>query len=171
MSLNHKKAEYLTGYLMYAVSSNLTDKTFFTGIKDLANIISPNGAAAGTKALNSGLNLINNFLPGAGARRAASNALTPYMQEYHKSYDRTLQQMGMGAFITTPADKVDHLTGEKIDSAAAGAWNALMPVKVVDRGSDVVKDALEDIYFETAEVRKELGGIDLTPNSKVGSMS
>ena len=164
--LEEDKAEYLSSYLMYAVSANLTDKTFFTGIKDLANIISPNGNAAGTKALNSGLNLVNNFMPGAGARRAITNGLTPYMQEYYKNYDRTLQQMGMGAFITPPADKIDHLTGEKISSPSAGMWNALMPVKVVERGSDVVKDALEDIYFETAEVKKEIGGIDLTPKQQ-----
>ena len=161
--LETDKAAYLTQYLMYAISANLTDKTFFTGIKDLNHVLAPNGAGADTKALNSGLNLVNNFLPGAGIRRAATNAFNPYMQEYYKNYDRTLQQMGMQPFITEPWDKIDHLTGEKIDSPSAGLWNALMPVKVVERGSDVVKDALEDIYFETSEIRKEIGAIDLTP--------
>ena len=164
--LEPNKAEYLAQYLMYSISSNITDKTFFQGVNDLANIISPNGAGAGTKAIDAVVNLVNNFMPKAGLRRAYSNALTPYMQEYHRLYDRTLNQMGLGDFIEAPADKVDHLTGEKLDSASAGFWNALLPLKTVERGSDSVRDALEDIHFETAAVRQEIGFIDLKPKEE-----
>lgn len=164
--LEPNKAEYLTQYLMYSISSNITDKTFFQGVNDLASIISPNGQAAGTKAVNAGLNLVNNFMPSAGARRAISNSLTPHMQEFHNVYDRTLRQMGLGALTEAPADRVDHLTGDKLDSASAGFWNALMPLKAVERGSDSVRDALEDIHFETAAVRQELGGIELKPKDE-----
>ena len=41
-----------------------------------------------------------------------------------------------------------------------------MPWKVVKRGTDPVKDALEDIEFDSAAVREELGDIDLTPEQK-----
>lgn len=164
--LEPNKAEYLTGYLMYSISSNITDKTFFQGVNDLAAIISPNGQAATSKATNAALNLVNNFMPASGARRAFANAITPYMQEYHKIHDRTLRQMGLGAITEPPADKVDHLTGEKLDSASAGFWNALMPLKTVERGSDSVRDALEYIHFETAAVRQELGGIELKPKDE-----
>ena len=164
--LEPNKAEYFTSYLMYSIASNISDKTFFQGINDLAAIVSPNGHGADTKAIGAGLNLVNNFIPGAGVRRAISNAMTPYMQEYHKSWHRTVRQMGLGGLVEAPADKIDHLTGDKLDSASAGFWNALMPLKVVGRGEDSVRDALELIHFEQAAVRQELGGIELKPKDE-----
>lgn len=163
--MDQSRAEYLTQYLLFAISSNITDKTFYTGINDLAAFASPNGIGAADKALNSTANLANNFMPAAGMRRAVTNAMTPYMQEFHKNYDRVLRTTPMGTETDT-ADKIDWLDGEALTSASSGMWNALMPFKVVKRGSDPVRDALEEIEFETAEVRKELGGIDLTPEQQ-----
>ena len=163
--MDESKAEYLAGYLMFAVSSNITDKTFFSGINDLAAVVAPNGASASGKALSAGANLLNNVMPAAGTRRAITNAMTPYMQEFHKNYDRVLRTTPMGTETET-ANKIDWLDGDAIESASAGIWNALMPVKVVKKGSDPVRDVLEEIEFETAEVRKELGGIDLTPEQQ-----
>ena len=57
----------------------------------------------------------------AGARRALTNAMTPYMQEYNKLWDRTLATATIGLMLIA-ADRIDWLTGEPITSASAGEW-------------------------------------------------
>ena len=162
--LEEDRAQYLVGYMANSIAVNLTDKSMFQGLSPLAELLNPRNQSP--EAFISKITEIsNNFTPLAGARRAFTNAMTPYMQEYNKLWDRTLATATFGA-LGNRADSIDWLTGEPITSASAGEWNAVMPWKVVERGTDVVKDALEDIEFDSAAVREELGDIDLTPEQK-----
>ena len=162
--LEEDRAQYLVGYMANAIAVNLTDKSMFQGLGPMAELLNPRNQSP-EMFIAKISEIGNNFTPLAGARRAFTNSMTPYMQEYNKLWDRTLASATLG-MAGNRADRIDWLTGEPITSASAGEWNAVMPWKVVKRGTDVVKDALEDIEFDSAAVREELGDIDLTPEQK-----
>ena len=159
--LEEDQLSYRVGYLMYALSTNLSDKTFFSGVKDLATLLNPSGPGAISNLENIVYNKINGFLPASGIRRARHNAMTPYRMEYAKATDRAKEQLGMQ--ITPPAPVIDPLSGEPIEASSGGFSNAILPIKAVTKGTDIVYDGLEAIEFQQAETRKELGDIKLTP--------
>ena len=80
----------------------------------------------------------------------------PYMQEFNNQFERELYSASIGV-LGERADPHDWLTGDKITAGNGGFGNANLPFKVVKRGEDVVKDALEDIEFDTGIISDELG--------------
>ena len=159
--LEEDKAKYLAGYLTHALGVNLTDKSMFQGLEPLSGLLNSRNFSPDS-FLAMGLDTGNNFIPLSGARRALTNALHPYMQEFNEQYDRSLHSASLGLLGNTK-DRIDWLTGEKITSSSGGFGNAILPFKTVKRGEDVVKDALEDIEFDTSVVSEQLGGVELTP--------
>ena len=160
--LEHDRAAYRVNYLIYALSTNFSDKTFFQGVKDLATLLNPSGPGVLNRLQTIVLGTANNFLPSAGLRRAAFNTMTPYMQEYHKpGVDRIKQQMGLP--VEPPADRTDFLDGTKLPAAQGGFLNAILPIKAVEKKTDNVREGLALIEFDQASIRKELGDIKLTP--------
>ena len=53
------------------------------------------------------------------------------------------------------------MDGQKID-APSGGINALLPMRVVQRTQDPVRDKLMDIEFNSSDIIKEVGGVELT---------
>lgn len=159
--LEEDKAKYLAGYLTHALGVNLTDKSMFQGLEPLSGLLNSRNFSPDS-FLAMGYDTANNFIPLSGARRALTNALHPYMQEFNEQYDRSLHSATLGILGNT-RDRIDWLTGEKITGGSGGFGNAILPFKTVKRGEDVVKDALEDIEFDTSVVSEELGGVELTP--------
>lgn len=160
--LSEKRGEYLAGYLTYAISANLTQKSFFQGLVPLGKLLTP-----GWQGLNSisrvPTDLLNAFIPLASARRTFANAITPYYQEFNTNFDRLYNQLSWG--VIRGVDQTDWLTGEKIGNDN-GMVNSILPLKVNFRGDDIVRDKLEDIEFDSSSIIKELGGIDLKEHHK-----
>jgi hypothetical protein len=157
--LQEKDAEYLMGYAMYALSKNLTERSYFAGLVPLGQLLTPN--SQGLKQLTMlPAEAANNFLPYASARRALSNAMNPYMMEFKSEMDR-LMFNATGGMINNGSPAYDWLNGEPIDSPSGGG-NAVWPYKVQQRNQDMVRDELEDIGYESSEISKR-GGAELTP--------
>lgn len=156
------KAQYLMQYLGFAIAANLTNKTFFAGFSQLSALIDPKGGNAPERVLNAGLSIANNFLPYAGARRMLANAFQPTMLEFNSTFDRFLHSATMG-LAGEKALSYDFLDGHPI-TASRGGWNSLLPVRFVERKTDPLRDALEDIEFDYSAIMKEVGGVDLPPS-------
>ena len=162
--LEEDKATYLAGYLSHALAVNLTDKSMLQGLEPMSALLNARQFSPDT-FLAFGAKTTNSFLPLSGARRALTNAMHPYMQEFNNQFERELYSASLGV-LGERAESHDWLTGEKITAGNGGVGNANLPFKVVKRGDDVVKDALEDIEFDTGIISDELGGVELTPAQK-----
>ena len=162
--LEEDKAKYLAGYLSHALAVNLTDKSMLQGLEPMSALLNARQFSPDT-FMAFGVNTANSFIPLSGARRALTNSLHPYMQEFNNQYERALYSASLGV-MGERAPTIDYLTGEKITAGNGGFGNANLPFKVVKRGEDPVKDALEDIEFDTSVVSDELGGVELTPEQR-----
>ena len=163
--LSENQAQWQAGYLTWAIAMNFTNKTTMAGLKPLATMLNPRGQAfSAGNALAVPAEILNNFLPASGLRRQLANGLQPYMQEYNSNLDRVLTTATVGMY-NGGANRVDWLTGEPITSNQFG-HQVLFPLKSVERGTDPVRDALEDIGFKSELVMKELGGIELTADQQ-----
>ena len=162
--LGGDQVEYLSGYLTYAIANNFTNKSYMQGVVPLGKILTPGWQGVNSLATVP-IEVFNNFLPLSGARRAFNNAMTPYMQEYTGVFERMFSSMipGAGAFLGHQA--YDWLDGEPID-APAGGINALLPIRVTERRQSVVRDALEDMEYDSSVVAKTLQGVDLKGEHK-----
>jgi len=162
--LEEDKAKYLAGYLTHALAVNLTDKSMLQGLEPLSALLNSRNFSEET-LLAFAAETGNNFVPLAGARRALTNAMNPYMQEFASELERVKYSASMG-MMGERAPYIDWLTGEQITASNGGLGNAILPIKTVKRGQDPVKDALEDIEFDTSVVSDELGGVELTPQQR-----
>ena len=160
--LEEDKAKYLSGYLMYALSANLTDRSFLQGLQPLGNLLNPKSARSLERLGLVPAEALNNFFPMAGARRALNNLLQPSMQEFNSEFDRLLSS-ATGGLAGDKATSHDYLDGKAV-SAPSGGANALLPMRVVERGTDPVRDALENIEFNSSVIIEELGGVKLKPD-------
>jgi hypothetical protein len=151
--------EYLAGYLTYAIANNFTNKSYMQGVVPLGKMLTPGWQGMGTLA-SLAPSQINNFIPLSGARRAFSNAITPNMMEYQSQVDRVWASMGLGG---RPFGAVSHdwLDGSPLESPSGGV-NAINPLKVVTRKQSVVRDALEDIGYDSSVIAETLKGVELS---------
>jgi hypothetical protein len=163
--LKQEQGKYLAGYLFYAVGVNLTDKSMFSGLEPLSTFLNPKYSGV-DKGLASMARLANSFVPLSGTRRAGVNVFTPYMQEFGTAMDRELASTGIFTGFADRTTRVDWLTGEPIPSMSGGI-NAWWPYKMTERGTDVVKDFLEDIDYDSSHIIKDFGNIDLTSEQTV----
>lgn len=160
--LEEDKAKYLSGYLMYALSANLTDRSFLQGLQPLGNLLNPKSARSLERLGLVPAEALNNFFPMAGARRALNNLLQPSMQEFNSEFDRLLSTSTAG-LLGDKATSYDYLDAQPV-SAPSGGANAFLPMRVVERGTDPVRDALENIEFNSSVIIEELGGVKLKPD-------
>ena len=156
--LSEDRAQYMPGYLAYAIASNFTNKTYMQGVVPLSRMLQP-GFTGPAGLLRSVADISNNFIPLSGARRTFANAMTPYKQEFNNLLDGLLYS-ATGGLAKVGAPSFDWLTGEKVSSPSGGG-NAINPLVVHTRGKDVVKDALEDIEFDSSVITKTIAGVKL----------
>jgi hypothetical protein len=156
--LSEDRTQYMAGYLAYAIASNFTNKTYMQGVVPLSRMLQP-GFTGTEGMLRSVADISNNFIPLAGARRTFANAMTPYKQEFNSLIDGFLYS-ATGGLAKVGAPSFDWLTAEKVESPSGGG-NAFNPLVVHTRGKDVVKDALEDIEFDSSIITKTITGVKL----------
>lgn len=162
--MEEEQATYLMGYLSHALAVNLTDKSMMQGLEPLSALL--NARNVSVESLQAfGFETFNNFMPASGARRAITNSMNPYMQEFNNQYERAVYSASLG-LAGERAVSHDWLTGEKITAGNGGPGNANLPFKVVKRGADPVKDKLEDIQFDSSVISDELGGVELSPEQR-----
>ena len=159
-----ERGEWFAGYLIQAMALNVTDRTFFQGFKDMARLINPSGGGAAKSLLGTTVDVANNLIPFAGARRMLVNMVTPYMQEFDEQWDRTFYTSIIGTAFSDHATSYDFITGEPIGAMNTGI-NALLPIKINVKKQDVVKEALLDIEYNSDKIVEELGrsGVKLRP--------
>jgi len=142
-------AEKLAGQLAYAVAAGVVEKSYMAGLAELSNVINPSnwtadGAARGI------LGTANSFIPYSAARRALSQTLDPYLKEVNSELDRTLNT-ALPGYKMMGTTKIDWLTGEEMSASGGGLYNAVSPLRIVDKGQDPVKDMLVNINFEMGD--------------------
>ena len=159
-----ERGEWFAGYLLQTMALNVTDRTFFQGFKDMARLINPSGGGAHKSLLGTTINVTNNLIPFAGARRMLVNMVTPYMQEFDEQWDRTFYTSIIGTPFSDHATSYDFITGEPVGAMNTGI-NALLPIKINVKKQDVVKEALLDIEYNSDKIVEELGrsGVKLQP--------
>jgi hypothetical protein len=156
--LSEDRAKYMAGYLSYAIAANLTNKSFMQGVTPLSTILTPT-MSGGERILTALAGIANNFAPLSGQRRAFANAFTPYSQEFNGLMDRFLYQAS-GGLAKTGSPMYDWLDAKLVPNPQGGG-NALNPLAIQTRGKDVVRDALEDIEFDSSIITKTVTGIKL----------
>lgn len=156
--LSEDRAKYLAGYMTYAIAANLTNKSYMQGVVPLGQILTP-----GWQGLNTLATLpaetVNNFIPLSGLRRTIANAFTPYKQEFNNQFDQLVYQASAG-LVKVGAPMHDWLDGSQVPSNTGGI-NALNPLAMRPRNTDVVRDKLEDIEFDSSIISKTLSGVKL----------
>ena len=153
--MEENRAAWMIGYLGQAVGVNVTDRTFFQGLRDFSAVLYP-GNKRPEFLLNLAAKNVNNFIPAASLRRAMVSAWTPYQQEFDSEMDRFLYSTGLFSFLSNRATKRDFLTGEPIESLNSGI-NSLLPIKINNLKQDPVRQAMFKIDFNTDKIVEELG--------------
>ena len=161
--LSEDQVQYWAGHLQWSLAANFTNKSYMQGLVPLGRLLSPDYQGL-DKMATIGPETLNSFLPYSSARRAFSNALNPYMQEFNTSLER-LRFQATGGLVGGGNISYDWLTGEPIQNDSGGG-NAFSPLKVNTRNTSIVHDKLEDIQFDTSVIIQELGGIELKPEHK-----
>lgn len=156
--LSEDRGKYLAGYLTYAIAANFTNKSYMQGVVPLGKLLTPGwqGIDVLTKLP---VDTINSLLPLAGVRSTVANMLTPYQQEYNETLDRSLFR-GSGGLAKLGSPMYDWLDSSMVENPNGG-FNALNPIAIRSRKSDVVRDALEDIGFDNSVISKTLSGVKL----------
>lgn len=145
-------AERLGGQLAFSIGAAITDKSYLSGLADIASALDPREMTPQgfTRSL---LATANSFAPFSGARRGLSNALDPYLKEVNGELQRAMNAAIPG-YKLLGATKVDWLTGEEMSGASGGLYNVISPIRIVTKGKDPVKDMLVDIRFEMSDSNK-----------------
>jgi hypothetical protein len=156
--LSEDRASYLAGYLTYAIAANFTNKSYMQGVVPLGRILTPGWQGTNTLA-SLPAEIANNFVPLSGARRTMANALTPYKQEFNGLLDRLAFTASGGVF--KGAKSYDWLDGKEVQSGTGGFLNSVLPTSITPRKTDKVRDALEDIEFDSSIILKTISGVKL----------
>jgi hypothetical protein len=145
-------AERLGGQLAFSIGAAITDKSYLSGLADIAKALDPREMTPDgfTRSL---LATANGFVPFSGARRGLSNALDPYLKEVNGELQRAMNAAIPG-YKLLGETKIDWLTGEEMSSASGGLYNAISPIRIVTKGKDPVKDMLVDVRFEMLDSNK-----------------
>lgn len=159
--LSENNAMHLMGHMVYSISANLTQKSYYQGLIPFGQIINGN-KQSGNKLLNIGAETINNVLPYAGLRRNLTNLINPYYMEFENEFER-LKFNATGGIIGTAAPRYDWLKNDsKPMYSPSGGGNSVWPYKVGVRGDDSVRDEIEDIGLEISDVVRQ-SDVTLSP--------
>jgi hypothetical protein len=115
--------------LAYSITAGYTDKSFLAGLSSIGQLLDPKNMND-PGMMNLAWNTANNFLPYAGARRALSNSLDPYLKETRSELDRVLVAALPGYGKDVPS-VTSWITGQKLNSIGGGVWNAGSPIRSV----------------------------------------
>lgn len=114
--------------ISFAISSNITGKTFLSGLQPLTDIIAGQNEAALARFT---ANFADSMLPMSGARHVFARAVKPQLQDVENDFMAYLQNYNryIPEFDEAIPDAIDVYTGKPINDTAPieSAYNALMP--------------------------------------------
>jgi hypothetical protein len=151
--------------LAYSITAGYTDKSFLAGLSSIGQLLDPKNMND-PGMMNLAWNTTNNFLPYAGARRALSNSLDPYLKETRSELDRILVAALPGYGKDVPS-VTSWITGQKLNSIGGGIWNAGSPIRLYDVNDNFVVKTMTDIKFPSNAILKTgQNGIKLEPEQR-----
>lgn len=151
--------------LAYSITAGYTDKSFLAGISAIGQMMDPKNMQD-PSMMNFVLNTGNNLLPYAGARRAFSNSLDPYLKETRSELDRMLVAAAPGYGKDVPS-VTSWITGKKLNSLGGGVWNANSAIRLYDVNDNFVVKTMTDIKFPSNSILKTgQNGIKLEPEQR-----
>jgi len=125
-------AERIGQQLLFAFAVSVVDKSYLSGLTVVAGFLDPKTYTSG-KPLTRGLvSTANNLLPMAGARRAMSNTLNPYLREIDGELNKMLAVAVPGYALNSPT-KIDPFTNKPFTSLSGGWYNAISPFRIYDK--------------------------------------
>jgi hypothetical protein len=158
-------AGQITRQLWYSITAAYTDKSFLSGLTEIADLIDPKNLSDPSGA-RFAVNTFNNLLPYSGARRGLSNALNPFLKETRDELDRMLVQASPGFGEDVPS-VTSWITGKKQLSNAGGLYNSISPIRIHEATDNMVVKTLTDIGFPSNTILKTgLNGVKLEPEAR-----
>lgn len=161
--VDESKAAHLVSYMTYAFAQNFTDKSVFSGLDPLSRLLKPGADPMGVAMVPA--EVLNNFFPMSSARRALANSMNGHRKWFDNRFSQLLDQ-ATGGLLPQGATQYDWLDGTPVTSGNSGLYNALSPINVHKRKSDIVRDTLEDLGFKSNVISKTLDGEKMTAQER-----
>lgn len=178
-----KELEDVAVRLTFAIAASFTEKSYLAGLDNLPLLSSPYetvaeftkakerfGEATGPadRAGAGVLGFVNSFLPGAGFRKAWSNASDPYYREYESWTQKKLYDMMPWLSKENIPYSISILTGKPMLNPGGGRRNATIPFEAVDVNTDPVAQMLVEMnVWPTVDYKKTSDGLSLDSKARV----
>ena len=164
-TLDAPELEVLLQKSAFILSSNLTDKTFMSGLEPLGDVLSGNTAALNRWAGTFGSGLI----PGSGFRNELGRLMTPQLKEVENDLNEILMNRNPLLKEQLP-DLYDWMDGSKVKEPLnffTRVWNTYSPLWKVSDKISPEKQFLIDIEFDgRPSLRTNGRGVEYTKEQR-----
>jgi hypothetical protein len=162
--LSEDFGERLSTALAITISGSFTEKSYFQGLANLAEVFTPeNWTSAG--ATRAAVNAVNNQFPVSGLRRGVANTFDGNMREYSNEFDRMLQN-ALPIYRNFAPAMISVMDGKPMKNPNGNIWNANVPFEVGIARKDEVVDMLAEIEFKWGDRLDKFKNIPLTRDQK-----
>jgi hypothetical protein len=162
--LSEDFGERLSTALAITISGSFTEKSYFQGLANLAEVFTPeNWTSAG--ATRAAVNAVNNQFPVSGFRRGVANTFDGNMREYSNEFDRMLQN-ALPIYRNFAPAMISVMDGKPMKNPNGNIWNANIPFEVGIARKDEVVDMLAEIEFKWGDRLDKFKNIPLTRDQK-----
>jgi hypothetical protein len=162
--LSEDFGERLSTALAITISGSFTEKSYFQGLANLAEVFTPeNWTSAG--ATRAAVNAVNNQFPVSGQRRGVANTFDGNMREYSNEFDRMLQN-ALPIYRNFAPAMISVMDGKPMKNPNGNIWNANVPFEVGIARKDEVVDMLAEIEFKWGDRLDKFKNIPLTRDQK-----
>ena len=150
--------------LAITISGSFTEKSYFQGLANLAELWNPETyTSAG--AAKAAINAVNNQLPISGLRRGIANSFDGNMREYSNEFDRMLQK-ALPIYSRFAPAMISVMDGKPMKNPNGNPWNANVPFEVGITKQDEVVDMLGEIEFKWGDRLDKFKNIPLNRDQK-----
>ena len=133
-SMGEHWTENTFGKISYLIASNLTNKSFLSGLQPLSQLIG--GAGVGGSEVFLG-NLMNNIVPYGGLRNELANVVNPGLRELERDIWDTIRNRNPLLRGTLPmaVDPLDGSTIKEFDFPTR-MWNSISPIQISGKDNE-----------------------------------
>jgi len=150
--------------LAITISGSFTEKSYFQGLANLAELWNPETyTSAG--AAKAAISAVNNQLPISGLRRGIANSFDGNMREYSNEFDRMLLQ-ALPIYSRFAPAMISVMDGQPMKNPNGNPWNANVPFEVGIAKQDEVVDMLGEIEFKWGDRLDKFKNIPLNRDQK-----
>lgn len=148
----------------YTMAAAVTDKSYFKGLSDAANMININDPRWGTLSARLALGTANTLiLPLSGTRRQLAQLMAPGKQDFDNEVARMLGDAFPGVRNVLGTNRVDILTGKDIGPNAVNhVLNNFTPFDVFNSDNEVARKLAEAGVNVSLSFSDTFKGVDLT---------